>query len=245
MNNKTLIKEILIIVGYLIIICSGLSLGGFHVYHIGWINEAQLGYLGAIIGGGITLLGVVITILHTNNIREKDKQDRNKERILELSAQYRPILKLTIPKDPKEKKIIVRNEDPNYLYLNISLNLENIGRGEAINITTNTSPAFDFEGLNISVCSEFEKLLITGTELECLPANEKRQLMIQVITNKIYETHDVISFYINFEYYDAFSNEKKLKHSVKVVIRNNENLEFLKINSEEKYGVNIQNVYKN
>ena len=56
---------------------------GFQCYHLNYINDAQLGYAGAILGGSMTLIGVWWTI---------DSQE--KKRLEDLAIQYMPILKI-------------------------------------------------------------------------------------------------------------------------------------------------------
>ena len=66
-----------------IIICSVCAFAiwmGVSLYDNGTINDAELTYIGSIIGGGMTLMGVFLTIMHTNIIRDKDKIEREKEK---------------------------------------------------------------------------------------------------------------------------------------------------------------------
>lgn len=120
-EDKNEIKKMVIILIYLFIICICLTWGGFHVYHIGLINEAQLGYLGAIIGGGMTLLGVIFTINHTNAIREIDRKERDLERKEELAIQYKPIITAEVVETSEIMGGIIKSK----------ICIKNVGRGEA------------------------------------------------------------------------------------------------------------------
>ena len=59
------VKTAAITVSLIVFLSLMLIFTGFWFYHNGLINGTQLGYAGAIIGGGITLLGVYITIVYT------------------------------------------------------------------------------------------------------------------------------------------------------------------------------------
>ena len=124
-----------------------------------WIN-----FYGAIIGGSLTLVGVWWTISYTEMTRQKDQKEREKEKKQEyikrnkeiksnLSAQYKSILDVTCHPDlikdcdrfgiSKHKNIYIQNsmsinKEPippkDLKRLNIILTVNNIGRGEAIDL---------------------------------------------------------------------------------------------------------------
>lgn len=223
-------------------ICLVLIFIGSHIYHKDIINGDQLGYTGAIIGGGMTLVGVLYTIEYEKSVREIDKKERNQERLQELSAQYKPILKVTIPVNEEEKEIKLR-KDINSFYINLLLYIENIGRGECLDITTTYSSVPDeFNDMTyLSVCSNFEKIIISSIEMECLPATDKRQVMIQMIVDNDFKDYDILTFNMDLTFHDAFSRTKLYKHSAKVVLRNNMFLN----KKEDGYSVLVTNHYKN
>ena len=93
---------------------------GFQFYHLNYINDAQLGYAGAILGGSMTLIGVWWTIKDQDNKRKQD-----------LVIQYRPII--TVTEDIQTPTII------GDLAFVCHITLQNKGRGEASNITFSTT----------------------------------------------------------------------------------------------------------
>lgn len=110
---------------------------GFWFYHNGWINGTQLGYAGAIIGGGITLLGVYITIVYTENSRKEDQQRHDQDRREDLANQYKPYISL-IPQKNLQNEGIDINDYVKYDKINKKYHFEivykNIGRGDAKNL---------------------------------------------------------------------------------------------------------------
>ena len=92
-----------------------------------------IGYCGSILGGFLTLYGVWWTIKEQNKnlIKQQEKLDRQRRE--DLAIQYKPYLVL-------EKPVTFTNEEINNSYLhynnifdlNETLDLKNIGRGEAI-----------------------------------------------------------------------------------------------------------------
>ena len=47
---------------------------GFQFYHLNYINDAQLGYAGAILSGSMTLIGVWWTIKDQDNKRKQESE---------------------------------------------------------------------------------------------------------------------------------------------------------------------------
>lgn len=91
-----------------------------------------MSYLGAIIGGFLTLIGVYITIIHSK-----------KEKINELELQYSPVLLLDVVEninyvgEQRELNILFNSQkfdDSNLMYGNSLLKISNVGRGEAKDI---------------------------------------------------------------------------------------------------------------
>lgn len=105
-----------------------LILIGNHIYHLGYINEAQLGYAGAIIGGSMTLIGVWWTI---------DNQEKQKREELELT--YQPILSCNIVPYKEMNQLCseltllfnhIGFDDSNHETIPYMLEFKNTGRGE-------------------------------------------------------------------------------------------------------------------
>ena len=122
-------------------------------------------FYGSIIGGALTLAGVGWTISYTESIRKRDQKIHEKERKEEfdkrndetknnLSAQYKPILDITCHPDfildnikfglSKHDHIYVQNSislsndfaiKKQDKRINIALMIQNIGRGEANDLT--------------------------------------------------------------------------------------------------------------
>jgi len=109
-NWKDLLFNLIIIsYGLCIFICSGLMT----MYFVGLsCNKEWLSFWGAIIGGLLTLIGVLWTIKAQEQQRRED-----------LAAQYRPMLLI----EPLNKQY----SQPG----NIELKYTNVGRGEALNVT--------------------------------------------------------------------------------------------------------------
>lgn len=122
-------------------------------------------FYGSIIGGALTLVGVGWTISYTESVRKRDQKIHEKERKEEfdrrndetknnLSAQYKPILDITCHPDFIHDNIKFGLSKHDHIYvqnsislsndfaikkqdkrINISLMLQNIGRGEANDLT--------------------------------------------------------------------------------------------------------------
>ena len=86
-------------------------------YHYKLKNDI-LGYCGAILGGGMTLLGVTMSISYNDDINKKAN-----------AMQYKPIVYIGPPKNRKVYEIDLKN---NLVY--IIANITNIGRAEAKNV---------------------------------------------------------------------------------------------------------------
>lgn len=120
-------------------------------------QDTWIGFYAALIGGGVTLAGVIITILYNERARKDDlaKREteqkaefdrRNLETKVNLAAQFKPILTVSFDTRVcdirgycKKKNILNLTEDPPPSSLNqkrmvLSLVLSNIGRGEARNL---------------------------------------------------------------------------------------------------------------
>lgn len=210
-------------------------------FDIGFINETNkdswINFFGTVIGGVLTLLGVWWTI-----------NDQERKRYEDLAMQYKPILKAIPPVNDDEKRIIINSDDTTLLF-NMILYIENIGRGEALDIEISNSECNDLEenlkslqrNTRISICNHFKSISIIGTELECLPANNNKQLMIQLLVSKYYKEHDVFCFNLDIRFKNTFSKKAILHHRAKIVIRNNKSLNLK--DYDENYSALITNKY--
>lgn len=118
-----------------------LILAGLHIYHLGYIDGIQLGYIGAILGGGMTLIGVRWSI---------DIQNKQQKR--ELSNQYKPIL-------------LINNKDFSYSEncdeMHLKFKLANVGRGEALDINVSI---IDIRGVEMIYKNHFD-ILVNNSEI--------------------------------------------------------------------------------
>ena len=98
-------------------------------------------FSGAIIGGGMTLSGVIFTIMYQEIKLDEARKENEAKRKEELAAQYRPILVHTVGEDIYDLPIIYRLapgelvniDDTNNIFI-VAFNLYNIGRAEANNL---------------------------------------------------------------------------------------------------------------
>lgn len=97
------------------------------------IDGDMFSYSGAIIGGGLTLLGVIVTLKYQEETRIKDLIRRDNERKEELALLYKPILvfeKSALIHIPEELSMPNLPHDISQFFLSF----KNVGRGEALNI---------------------------------------------------------------------------------------------------------------
>ncbi len=196
-----------------------------------------IGYCGSILGGFLTLYGVWWTI-----------KDQEVKRYEDLALQYKPILR-AIPPVYDDEKIIITKSDNKLLLFNIILYIENIGRGEALDIEISHSKCNHLDedlrllqrNEKISICEHFKEISISATELECLPVNNSKQIMIQLIVSRYYEKKDVFCFNLDIKFKNTFSKRITHHHGAKIVIRNNKSLGLK--NYHEDYSSLITNKY--
>lgn len=207
-------------------------------------QEAWLGFFGSIIGGAVTILGVYWTITEQNKQIKKEKRDRDQERKEELALQYKPIIKVTQPEDAYEKKVIFQTFlNTSGKLINILVYLENIGRGEAVDLSFSFANDNDDSPLTSLKHMNFDDLLFvkpSGTEFECIPTNQKTQLMLMIGLDEDCPDFDYISFILTIEYKNAFDKEEQLKHSAKITIRKSN---LFNLDYEDPYIFLIKNIY--
>ena len=119
---------------------------GYLIRNIANCEGDMFSYSGAVIGGGLTLVGVIITIMYQEKKSDKDKIDQEKQRNEDLAIQYKPYLSLLKPvnfgsDDIKSEfdEIPITNDEgfelgkeyKEYRYIEMPLSIKNCGRGEA------------------------------------------------------------------------------------------------------------------
>lgn len=150
---------------------------GFQFYHLNYINDAQLGYAGAILGGSMTLIGVWWTIKDQDNKRKQD-----------LVIQYRPII--TVTEDIQTPTII------GDLAFVCHITLQNKGRGEASNITFSTTTNDN----TIIIKDTYKSFLLSNDQitLEFYVCHKSKNMPIK--------DTDQFEISINVQYDDFFNN---------------------------------------
>lgn len=108
---------------YICFIVIGILIIGLCVRNMCPYPGDMYSFSGAVIGGGLTLIGVMITI----NKQEEQRQE-------DLAIQYKPIPMISdsLKKDGKDLK----PEEPYFIdrFGSYNLKLKNLGRGEAVNV---------------------------------------------------------------------------------------------------------------
>lgn len=146
-------------------------------------QDTWIGFYAAIIGGCVTLAGVVITILYNERSRKDDLAKREKEQKAEfdrknmetkmnLAAQFKPIL--TVSFDPSTRDIREYWKKKNILNLTeelpptsleqkrmvLNLVLSNIGRGEARNLKICSTVFWNSKNKWETVIREYDELYV-------------------------------------------------------------------------------------
>jgi len=130
---------------------------------LGFITEANRGdwinFYGSIIGGGVTMLALYITIKHEKKMRIEDKEEQEKKRIEDLAIQLRPLIKTT----DISLRTSLSNMHP------WCFKIENVGRGEACGIK------YYFEDENVDLKKAYR--------VAVLPAGESRKIDVNIFIN--------------------------------------------------------------
>lgn len=137
----------------IIIICIG------NVFYInGNIDAAELGFIGSIIGGGMTLIGVYLTISYNNKIYKDEKIQNDILERRKLSIEYKPVIQI----EDKNVKIDSRFYETNDIIkisklVNIEFTIKNIGRGEIVSgeISSKYSDDYIMHKYNQSISNMF------------------------------------------------------------------------------------------
>ena len=143
---------------------------GFWFYHDKLIDDNQLGYVGSIFGGGITLLGVCLTIHYEKITRKKD-----------IATQYKPILiiddNVLYILSNQDSKTIIEESDmvdileyaKNQIRIESNIKIKNVGRGEAKNVSISSS--FSLNDLN-----QKDSIEITPKCIDMIPIDYNTQV---------------------------------------------------------------------
>ena len=223
-------KKILILVSILVVF---LAIPPFVNYwvstpsSIGFIpiekQEVWISFYASLIGSGITLLGVALTICYTDFTRKEDfrkheqelkeeYEKRNNDTKINLSAQYKPILTVTFDSNyiddikfgmSKRPKFYIENTlslngkmeiQFNKKRISISLYVLNIGRGEANNIKISCLILDSKEPFKMCIDIEYDDLVGFHHKLNSL-LMVKRFVHIRDEDNNVIENVLVINPY--------------------------------------------------
>ena len=109
-NNKSNINTdayaIMIVIVIIVVVI--LIVGGYLIRNNFNCEGDMFSYAGAVIGGGLTLIGVIFTMMHQEVTREKDKAQRENERKEELAIKYKPVIDIF---SVKQENIIQKNRN--------------------------------------------------------------------------------------------------------------------------------------
>lgn len=180
---------------------------GLQFYHLNYINDAQLGYTGAILGGVMTLIGVCWTIINQEKQRRED-----------LAMQYKPIISLEFLNEttinfPVENAV-----------LSFSLELKNIGRGELMNISVEYTQ-YDNPYLFIMTYQKNQIIYQNNTTNILINISKAPNLSLEKIEksagshsmSEIYpiNINDEINFMFSIVFNDAFLNRYVYTYTIK------------------------------
>lgn len=144
-------------------------------------------YSGAVIGGGLTLIGVVITIMYQEIKLRQDKEEKEKQHKEDLAIQYTPMIMCLAIKDLNDEdfknNIIHEGED---LLLNFIF--KNCGRGEAYNLKITLINPNGLKRLK---------------EISWLPCDQHSSISTDYISKDEY-TNKILNIKIIFEYTDLY-----------------------------------------
>lgn len=166
---------------------------------------AWLTFYGAVLGGFLTLGGVWWTIQKQDGIRKSDLAIRDEEKRRDLHQLYKPILDFTNP-------TIEVTDD----YLIINFTIENVGRGEATNIS------FDVTNLDYldKTLDNHNKLMFSRKTINILACNH-------FVNHKILITRSLWGLKQDMDYMLLLkasfrSVVKEMEMSIKIIIENEE-----------------------
>lgn len=145
-------------------------------------------YSGAVIGGGLTLIGVVITIMYQEIKLKEDREEKEKQRKEDLAIQYAPMIMCLAERDLNNSgfKNYIRIDHDESLSLNIYFT--NCGRGEA----------FDLETILINPDSSY-----SPKKTSWFPCGQYSSIYTDYIPKDEYHGK-ILNFKITFKYTDLY-----------------------------------------
>lgn len=170
-------------------------------------------FAGAIIGGGMTLIGVIFTIMYQEVKLDEARAENEAKRKEDLFYQYRPMFKCFDP------TFTLVSKNNNY---NIEFYLKNIGRGEATDINIEIT---NLDYLDHSLEND-GRLLYSSTKLQILPSDDTEKICIS-ITPSLFAKYKSYTFLIQIKYNTPFLQDQET--SVKL------NVEMLETPFEASY----------
>lgn len=217
MKKSNTSKILLMLVVVVVVLCAILIYEGLCYYNEGKIGGDELSYIGTITGGGLTLFGVILTIIITIEIHKADVRQRDSERKENLSIEYKPVLQI------EEKDVIYRSykrEEPVYDYSDeegfhivdietwtehifyIKLKLKNCGRGEILrgHVACNEDDGY----LELEYRKDFEAVFQGDTVVF------EFSFMVKNFEEMVEGFYDKCVL-INIHYYDCVEKEGKIQ----------------------------------
>lgn len=186
-------------------------------FGLGFINDSNkdtwISFFGSIIGGSITLIGVIWTINYEKKAREEDfktQEERRQEdfnnqevqRKKDLAIQYKPII--DIIRDTSHDNYFNEyyvHEELNELYLPITIT--NLGRGEALNIIIKNCFS---KNILFTIRKNFLYKEKNFHDFIIIPIKYLQQTLYKKADGKVSECYK-LNHFITIEYSDAFNNK--------------------------------------
>lgn len=154
-----------------LLLCLALFYIGCDAYRSDNLDGTELSYLGSIVGGGLTLIGVIMTIMITIDLQKDDLAKREEERKDNLSIEYKPIIQIESKKieaklysvpdyqyelDEDGIPYVADQQYHTECYIYVTIRLKNIGRGEITNSKVSCNYKDDY--FNVDLNKQFETI---------------------------------------------------------------------------------------
>lgn len=181
-------------------------------------NYDFLGYIGAIIGGGLTLLGVCLTIIFQSIISHN-----------ELAVAYRPLIKL------EGNAQILSNED-----VSIIIPIKNIGRGEALDVTikllNNNNITFSPTSIPYFTSIQNDSIMLRLSKYEYMSRLKYHKNICLVFKIKYYDLFKAYTI-TDIQHVYIYNDKKTLNDTQKIICeaKNNKQLYKLGFLSHKEY----------
>lgn len=230
-----------ILTGVIVIIFLVLGSVFFRNY-LNW-GDGLISYAGAIIGGGLTLIGVAITLYYQTESRKADQEQheierqdefnrRDKEIKNNLSTQYKPILTISFDEEFIDDSFGITNfrgfntqntltlvndsidEDQYNIIFHFSI--FNIGRGEASNIKINPFLISLSDIDNMQTVYRCYNELYTSNKLDITFSMEISENNWKLYNDKDYVYNNPIFMKINVEYTDLVGRKYTLETDIAI-----------------------------